>query len=579
MSIYSSNRLPHEAVSAYKAFEKPKKSDLIPQTYSELRTYLNSKNLSNIGPKPPSSLEELLSEFYNHARSTFLQKYRPGYTGATPVQTLFYPGESNNFFSSIPAPTQNLFMRVKQILQPSFDRQGKPLEYYDWLDFTENGILEQGRKASEAVAQNLKAQGIKNAVVMGMGGSSMCGKLIDSALETNAGGIGITTLDNMDPQAVLSKIKTIKKKDLASTAFVIISKSGNTFEVSHVLESILNHFQENFGREEGLKKFAKNAVFVTEPKEYNYQSKEGEKQGKNSGTLNNLIDELNSKGLSPNVIAHPPRVGGRFSLFSPVGLFITALKGRDSKAFLAGAKQCADEFFKAQKIQDSPAAMYAFYDLMSARNNFRGRYVMPYSDSLSKLPEFTAQLAGESNCKNGVDALDQLSGRAPTAHHSDIEALCRNDRSFLVEEILVNNPEQDHITGVSGLKTLQGNQLKSLHTETMTKLALPFGRHVNERKGNPLITTVVDKLDEKALGYLAMRYMLSTVIQAGLQKEDGQVTVGVGDKANSVNRTLQVNLMRAVTQDEVETMKIQKAKDASELGLNDVEFTPKVVVA
>ena len=125
-------------------------------------------------------------------------------------------------------------MRFKHILQPTYDRQVKPLEYYDWLDFTENGILEQGRKASEAVAQNLKAQGIKNAVVMGMGGSSMCGKLIDSALETNAGGIGITTLDNMDPQAVLSKIKTIKKKDLASTAFVIISKSGNTFEFSHV---------------------------------------------------------------------------------------------------------------------------------------------------------------------------------------------------------------------------------------------------------------------------------------------------------------------------------------------------------
>jgi glucose-6-phosphate isomerase len=421
------------------------------------------------------------------------------------------------------------------------------------------------------MAEEVKKLHDKNVFVMGMGGSSMCGKLINSALPSAEKAPNIQILDNMDPATLLKKLPKFGS-DLEDTTFVIVSKSGNTFEVSHVIEAILAKLQGTcyFNYYTALKHFARHAVFITEPQEYTYNNPEGQQNGKNNGTLNKLIAELEAKtGVKPKVIDHPPRIGGRYSLFSPVGLFVGALKGIKVEDFVKGAQNCVNEFFETQNLEDCPAAKYALLDMLCAEQGFKARYVMTYDDSISALPEFSGQLAGESSNKNDVTALVQMSGRGPTAHHSDVEALCCKDKEgkILFEEILVKNPRQDFITGASGLETLQDQQLKSLHTESLTKLALPFGRHINERMGNPMITTVIDKVDEINLGYLAMRYMLSTVIQAGFQPTAGKVKVGVGEQAKEIDRTLEVNLSRAVYQDQVETMKIQKANDAKDLGL------------
>lgn len=420
------------------------------------------------------------------------------------------------------------------------------------------------------MAEKVKQLEDKNVFVMGMGGSSMCGKLINSALPSAKEAPDIQIMDNMDPATLLEKLPK-KSKDLKSTTFVIVSKSGNTFEVSHVIEAILAQLQAaGLNQEDALKHFARHAVFITEPKNYTFNNPKGQQNGTNGGTLNKLIAELEAKtGVKPKVIDHPPRIGGRYSLFSPVGLFVGALKGIKVEDFVMGAQNCVNEFFETQNLEDCPAAKYALLDMLCAQQGFKARYVMPYDDSISALPEFSGQLAGESSNKNDVAALVQMSGRGPTAHHSDVEALCRNDKEgkILFEEILVKNPRQDFITGASGLETLQDQQLKSLHTESLTKLALPFGSHIAGRMGNPMITTVIDKVDEINLGYLAMRYMLSTVIQAGFQPTEGKVKVGVGNEAKDIERTLEVNLSRAVYQDQVETMKIQKVNDAKDLGL------------
>ncbi len=537
-------------------------------TYKNLKETYEAQEINPSNSNLIEQLKQISSVFSNFIRSAFLTAYRPGFSDVHRVQTLFFAGDDlrDNFIKGKDLYARS-FSNIIQALRPSYTGEENRLEYFDWLNFQENGPIQKGLRDSQNMAKNVTD---KNVFVMGMGGSSMCGKLINSALPSAEGAPDIQIMDNMDPATLLKKLPK-KPEDLKSTTFVIVSKSGNTFEVSHVIEAILAQLQAvGLKQDKALKHFAKHAVFITEPQEYTFNNSKGQQKGTNNGTLNKLIAELKEKtGVEPKVIDHPPRIGGRYSLFSPVGLFVGALKGVDVQDFVKGAQKCVDEFFQARKLTDCPAAKYALLDMLCAQQGFKARYVMPYDDSISALPEFSGQLAGESSNKNDVAALVQKSGRGPTAHHSEVEGLCRNDKDgkLLFEEILVKNPRQDFITGASGLKTLQDQQLKSLHTESLTKLALPFGRHINERMGNPMITTVIDKVDEFNLGYLAMRYMLSTVIQAGFQPTEGKVKVGVGEQAQEIARTLEVNLLRAVYQDQVETMKNQKANDAKDLGL------------
>ena len=502
----------------------------------------------------------MVSVFKKYVLGTFIEKYRPGYKAESQgVQTLtdsaFKALGYNRKYSVGFRETE--LTSVKDILTDSYHGNEKRPEYFDWLDFSDSGVIKSSVNDAKKAAAQLKSRGVDKALVMGMGGSSMCAKLLNTAFDSKDGAVEIMTMDNMDPNTLRKQLKKTDDK----SAFVIISKSGGTFEAAHVIQGIIGHLRNNKHKgnlEDALKDFASRAVFITEPSEYDYNTSEGKKQGSNSGTLNKLAKELDEKtGIKPMMIEHPPRVGGRFSLFSPVGMFISELKGLNTDEFIAGAHDCLKEFFDSTKLEDSSAVQYALLDSTAAlKGDFAARYVMPFSDRLSAVPEFGSQLAGESNNKNSVAALNQMWGRGPTAHHSDVEALCRNDtRRLLLEEIIVKNNDEDTIHGNNGLDSLKDYQLKSMHQDSITKLALPFGRHLSERKGNPVITTVLDKLDEKNLGYLMMRNIVSTVIQSGIHK---------GDTAK--------NLDRAVKQDEVEAFKVAKKTDAKDLGLDKTEL-------
>lgn len=228
------------------------------------------------------------------------------------------------------------------------------------------------------------------------------------------------------------------------------------------------------------------------------------------------------------------------------------LKGLNTQEILAGAQDALKEFFDAEDPTKSSAYRYALIDTLAALQTdkaFAARYVMPYTDRLNAVPEFMGQLAGESNNKNGMRSLNQISGRGPTAHHSDVEALCReDDRRLLFEQILVNDiGKDDHVHDRHNLKSLSEYNLKSMHQENMTKLALPFARHLQTNKGNPVISTVLESLNERNFGYLMMRNMLATVIQSGIQIDN--------------NKTVAENLDQAIRQVEVQEFKEAKEKD------------------
>lgn len=438
------------------------------------------------------------------------------------------------------------FKKVQEDLLPSSKGapKGQKLDYFDWLDFSQEGVLYSNFQETKAMADQVKQEAFDGAFVMGMGGSSMNAKFINSVFP--GGTFKMDVMDNMDPGTLRVKLDKLNQ-DSSKLLYIFISKSGNTFEVKHVINAVIDYISsKKFAGDskQALEFFAKHSLFVSEAPENQYRA-----DSSKIGMLNELVRELEQKtSIKPKFISHPPRVGGRYSLFSVVGMLISELKGLNSEQFLAGAKKCTEEFFKAASINDCNAAKYALLDTLLARNSSMvARYIMTYSDDLRLLPELTSQLSGESNNKDDIDSLNQVSGRGPTAHHSDVEALCKTaNRRLLFEEVLIRDNEEDIIHQDTGLDILSDLKGKSMHQEALTELALPFARHLSHRKGNPVISTILDKKTEFNIAYLAMRYMLATIIQAGLQEQ----------------------LQTSVLQAEVEYMKKNRGQDKVELGLD-----------
>lgn len=505
-----------------------------------------------------SGIKAIVKGFSKTVLNTFFHKYygAENFDDTKSVKTLI-----DGAFSKVAAgglqevlgsgDYQNSFKATQDALRPSYEGKDSRLEYFDWLDFT---ILKNNFTETKAVADSLKGEGFNHAFVMGMGGSSMNGKFIDSAFPGK--GMTIDMMDNMDPGTLDRKLKAANapgKKPL----YVFISKSGNTFEVMHVLQGVIDYLRDNEfsgDTQKALEALVQRSVFVSEPEKHPHRKQDKETGEFKIGKVNKILNELKEKTrMEPRFIAHPPRVGGRFSLFSVVGMLISELKGLKSKDFLEGAKKAVDEFFSAEKLEDNAAAKYALLDTYLAKQKgYSARYLMPYGDDLRMLPELTAQLAGESNNKDHIPSLNQMWGRGPTAHHSDIEALCRsnpiaamNGGKLLFEEIIFRDNDKDKVLGNSGLKTMEDLRYKSLHQAMLTNLALPFGRHIRDRKNSPVITTILDKKNEYNIGYLVMRYMLATAIQAGFASQ----------------------LQSTVEQKQVEEFKTLKGLDKKELGL------------
>src|ERR1700676_35713 len=94
-----------------------------------------------------------------------------------------------------------------------------------WLGITEDQLAHKQR--FEQIAAEIKAAGFKHALLLGMGGSSLCPDVLKSTFGKIDGFPELFVLDSTDP----AQIKSIESKiDIANTIFIVSSKSGSTLE-------------------------------------------------------------------------------------------------------------------------------------------------------------------------------------------------------------------------------------------------------------------------------------------------------------------------------------------------------------
>jgi glucose-6-phosphate isomerase len=173
-----------------------------------------------------------------------------------------------------------------------------------WLDVHDRLLAEVDEL--EAFAKAAHSDGLTEAVVLGMGGSSLAPEVFRRSFGTHADGLILHVLDSTDADAVRDVEAEI---DVAKALFVVSSKSGGTIETL----SALHYFWEKTGGN------GAQFVAITDP---------------GSG-----LAALGEERGFRRVFLNDPDIGGRYSALSYFGIVPAALLGADLRALLGGAAE------------------------------------------------------------------------------------------------------------------------------------------------------------------------------------------------------------------------------------------------
>lgn len=241
-----------------------------------------------------------------------------------------------------------------------------------------NQVKQQIKKFSEAVISGEKkgytGKAFTDVVNIGIGGSDLGPVMVTEALQYYANNLNVHFVSNIDGDHVQ---EALKKLNPETTLFIVVSKSFTTQETLTNALTIKKWFLKAAKQEDVAKHFA--AV----------------------STNLKMIDEF---GIAQeNVFPMWDWVGGRFSLWSAVGLSIALAIGYENfEELLKGANEM-DLHFKKTELGENIPVVLALLSVWY--NNFYGaetEAIIPYTQYLHRLPAYLQQGIMESNGK-GVD--------------------------------------------------------------------------------------------------------------------------------------------------------------------------------
>ena len=355
--------------------------------------------------------------------------------------------------------------------------------------------------AAEAAIAAL-SEGARNIVFLGTGGSSLGGQALSQLKGWNLpGGADVGQrerprtrfYDNLD---AITLGRALASLDLASTRFVVISKSGGTPETLSQAVAALAAV-----RDAGLAdRIPRTFLAVADPP----------KGGKLSG-LRQLAADF---GIP--VLDHEPGIGGRFSVLTNVGLLPGLARGLDVRALRRGAKAVVDGLIAAKSAADfAPAAGAALAIGLLREKGIKVSVMMPYADRLGRFGNWYVQLWAESLGKGGAGTTP-LACLGPLDQHSQLQLFMDGPREHLINVVRAPSagigPVLDpDLCNRAGIGFIGGRALGDLVAAQAEAVPEALGK-----AGRPVRLIDLDRLDETAFGALLMHMMLETILAGAL---------------------------------------------------------------
>src|SRR5690554_304879 len=335
-------------------------------------------------------------------------------------------------------------------------------------------------------------------VNIGIGGSDLGPQMVVEALKYYKNHLNLHFVSNIDGDGLYEVIKHLNPE---TTLFVVVSKTFTTQETLTNATTIKKWFLESAKAEDVAKHFIAVSSNISKVKEFG-------------------IDE-------DNIFPMWDWVGGRYSLWSAVGISIALAVGFDNfDKLLQGAHQTDKHFQEADFDKNIPVVL-ALLSLWY--NNFyeaQTHCVVPYSDYLKKFVPFLQQLVMESNGKSNdrdgnpvnYHTGNIIFGEVGTnVQHAFFQLLHQGTKLIPADFIgfknsLYGNTEH-HNKLMSNFFAQTEALLKGRELKEDGSFTAPFKEFMGDRPTNTLL---IDKLTPESLGALIAIYEHKTFVEGVL---------------------------------------------------------------
>ena len=276
---------------------------------------------------------------------------------------------------------------------------------------------------------------------------------------TGGSNLGARALINISPEKLDNKIyfhdnidpiffqKSLSDIDFTSTGFIIISKSGKTPETLSQIGAIVQLASDR----NSLLRFYSNCLIITQFK---------------ASPLFNIAKKINCL-----LLEHKEDIGGRYSIFSNVGMVPAIIAGLDAKEIHRGARHVIEN--------DHKDNLYKLGQLFKFQKkiNLISSVIMTYSDALQYFGKWYLQLWAESigKDKKGITAIHSI---GTTDQHSQLQLYLdgpkdkfftfittnHSNKGFIINKDIMNEEKVDYLVNKKMGDLMQAEQQATLDT-------------------------------------------------------------------------------------------------------------------
>ena len=244
-------------------------------------------------------------------------------------------------------------------------------QWLGWLGIVDEQLAQADLFRS--LSADVRAAKFSHALLLGMGGSSLCPEVMKLTFGQVDGFPEMFVLDSTDPAQVLA---TERKVDLARTLFIVSSKSGTTLEPNIFHQ----YYYERVKQVVGAKEAAKRFIAITDP------GSQLEKVAKEEGFR--------------RILHGVPSIGGRYSALSHFGMAPAAVQGIDVVRFLRHTAEMVRGCGADIPAEQNPGVKLGVI-LGTLAAHGRDKVTLIASPGIHDLGAWLEQLLAESTGKQG----------------------------------------------------------------------------------------------------------------------------------------------------------------------------------
>ena len=287
-------------------------------------------------------------------------------------------------------------------------------EWMGWLAVTEDQLahLDHLRR----IVRDVREEGFTDALLLGMGGSSLCPEVLSTTFGQMDGAPKLHVLDSTDP----AQIRRFESQiDVGRTLFIVSSKSGSTLEPNIFKQYFFDRVRQHVGPDTAGTHF----IAITDP--------------------GSELENVAARDEFRRVFYGVPSIGGRYSALSDFGMIPAAILGLDVERLLDRADEMVHACAACVPVAENPGVALGLLLGVAGRQG-RDKITLITSPGISGLGAWLEQLLAESTGKDGRGLIPVDGERlgAASVYGTDrlfvylrLEAAPNRDQDFAVERL------------------------------------------------------------------------------------------------------------------------------------------------